>query len=48
MRLYNWSHDSFNLIEIILYHNLFQDGPLINHPSPDLLNLFNQPSKSTF
>ena len=47
MRLYNWSHNRFNLIKRILYYNLYQDKPLINHLSFDLPNLFGQSSKST-
>ena len=48
MGLRNQSRDRSNLIRTILYHNLFQSGPLINYPSPELSNLFGQSSKSTF
>ena len=48
MRSYNRSYDESNLIWTILYHNLSQDGHLINHLSPVLPNLFNQSFKSIF
>ena len=48
MKLYNQSHDRSNLIKTILYHNSSQNWPLINHPSLDLLNFFNQLFKLSF
>lgn len=42
MKLHDQSHDGSNPIGTILYYNSSQNWLLINHPSHDLPNLFDQ------